>query len=138
MIRTSSWFHKLPDGHTKIGVSRGVPRQTPAGYRMFRKLAPGSWFNSVSAEEYCARYHAESLRPLDPRTVATELLDLAGGGVAVLVCFERAGGRGWCHRSLAAGWLADELGWTVPELGYECLDQHEHPLLPPHLLRRDG
>jgi hypothetical protein len=32
---------------SRIGISRGIPRRTPAGYRVFRKLSPGDWFNSA-------------------------------------------------------------------------------------------
>ena len=55
-IKTASWFDKLPDDHMRIGISRGVPRNLSAGYRVFRKLAPGPWFNSVSAVEYYRLY----------------------------------------------------------------------------------
>jgi hypothetical protein len=50
------------------------------------------------------------------------LLELAGGRVPVLCCFERSAasrgrGSGWCHRALASRWLSDGLGIAVPELG---------------------
>jgi hypothetical protein len=132
-MKTASWFTPLPDDHIRIGISRGVPRRQAAGYRVFRQLAPGPWFNSVDAEEYYRRYRAEILAPLDPRTVAAELTDLAGGRIPVLVCYERPGAGDWCHRAMAAEWLAAALGRTVPELGYETLPQHQHPLMPPGL-----
>jgi hypothetical protein len=37
---------------------------------------------------------------------------------------------------MAAEWLAEAIGATVPEFGYESLPQHEHPLMPPRLRRR--
>jgi hypothetical protein len=130
-IKTSHWFAALPSDHARIGISRGTPRRMAAGYRIFRKLAPGPWFNSVSTEEYIRLYHTEILAPLDPHAVAKHLIELADGKVPVMVCFERAGGAQWCHRSLVAAWLAEALGLLVPEYGFEDLPQSEHPLRPP-------
>jgi hypothetical protein len=36
---------------------------------------------------------------------------------------------------MAAEWLAEVLGATVPEFGFESLPQHEHPMMPPQLRR---
>ena len=45
-----------------------------AGYRIYRRLAPGPWFNSTaSPAEYERLYRAEILAPLNPRDVAAEL-----------------------------------------------------------------
>jgi hypothetical protein len=134
-IKTSSWFDEMPAGHVKIGISRGVPRRMAAGYRVFKTLAPGTWFNSVGAEEYDRLYRAEVLDRLDPAKIAKELTDLARGGNPVLVCYERAGRGYWCHRAMAAEWLATALGSPVPELGFENLAQSDHPLTPPELRR---
>jgi hypothetical protein len=135
-MKTASWYSRLPDDHLRIGVSRGVPRRMTAGYRVFRKLAPGPWFNSVGPVEYVQLYRAEILAPLDPRAVADELLAMAAGRVPVLLCFERPNEGAWCHRALAAAWLAEALGEVVPEFGFETLPQAEHPLLPLELRRR--
>jgi hypothetical protein len=43
-----SWFVPLPPDHVRVGISRGVPRGTRAGYRRFTALNPGPWFNSVT------------------------------------------------------------------------------------------
>jgi hypothetical protein len=134
---TASWFQKLPPDHIKIGISRGTPRGIGAGYRVYRKLAPGPWFRSVDMFEYRRRYYDEILRPLDRKRVITELLELAGDRIPVLCCFERAGGPSWCHRALAAEWLAEGLGHSVPEYGFENVPQQGHPLLPAEL-RRHG
>jgi hypothetical protein len=131
VIKTASWFSVLPADHLMIGISRGIPRRVSPGFRVFRKLAPGPWFNSVSVEEYCQRYQSEILAPLDPHAVADHLIRLADGKVPVLVCFERPNTGTWCHRSLAAAWLAEALGEPVPELGFEDLPQRPHPLRPP-------
>ncbi len=130
MIKTASWFTPLPTDHAMIGISRGVPRRQAAGFRVFRKLQPGQWFNSVGVVEYVERYTKEVLSTLDPHAVVAHLHSLAVGRTPVLVCFEKADGSHFCHRALAARWLAEALGEPVPEFGHEHLPQHLHPLLP--------
>jgi hypothetical protein len=134
-MKTASWFADLPTGHTKIGISRGVPRRMAAGYRVYKKLAPGPWFNSVGVDEYYHRYQTEILGALDPRVIAAEMIDLARGGIPVMLCYERPGTGQWCHRAMAAEWLAEALGQPVPEVGFEGLPQGDHPLMPPELRR---
>ena len=56
---TSSWFAPLPENHVQIGVSRGVTRGFPPGYRVMRELAPGPWFKNVSVSEYRRRFERE-------------------------------------------------------------------------------
>jgi hypothetical protein len=130
-IVTSSWFTKLPPGHTRIGISRGVPRKVAGGYRRYPQLNPGPWFKSVPAQEYMQLYF-QILADLDPVAVVADLADLAEGGVAVLVCFEPPPpSRKWCHRSLVSAWLADSLDMAVPELNHEALGYGwDHPLGP--------
>jgi hypothetical protein len=135
LIKTASWATKLPDDHLRVGISRGVPRRLPAGYRVYRALAPGPWFNSVGIEEYYHLYRTEILGPLDPRLIADALLALGNGRVPVLLCYEQPIPGQWCHRAMAAEWLAETLGATVPEFGFESLPQHEHPMMPPQLRR---
>jgi hypothetical protein len=136
-IVTASWFAPLPPGHVRVGISRSTPRRMAAGYRVriverlnFRKLQPGPWFNSVPDEEYDQRYAAEVLAPLDPHAVAAHLQQIVGNNVPVLCCFEATGKGLWCHRALAAEWLAAAIGEPVPELGYDLLPQHLHPMMP--------
>lgn len=50
-IVTASWFSVLLPDYARIGISRGQPRGQ-SGYRMYRKLAPGPWFNAVPIDEY--------------------------------------------------------------------------------------
>jgi hypothetical protein len=109
-IKTASWYTKLPDGHARIGISRGTPRGMAAGYRMYRKLAPDSWFNSVGAEEYDRLYRTEILDRLDSRIVAADLVAKAGGQIPVMLCFERP--RSWpvVPPSLSRGMAGRGLG----------------------------
>jgi hypothetical protein len=105
-------------GPGRICIARYAPRNTPAGFRMFKALAPGEWFNQVSEEEYRRRYFGEILAPLDPRAVLTELEALAEGAEPVLLCWEKPPltPKNWCHRRMVAEWLMDTLGVEVPEL----------------------
>ena len=104
--------------------------ENPAGYRMFRQLAPGSWSSSVGPVEYERLYKAEVLDKLDPAVVVAQLEELAAGRIAVMVCFEKPDGVSWCHRAMAASWIHDLTDQSVPEIGFEHLSQSEHPLLP--------
>jgi hypothetical protein len=106
-----------------------------AGYRVYKTLAPGPWFNSVSPEEYDRRYKAEVLDRLNPRVIASELVDLARGGIPVMVCYERPATNQWCHRAMAALWLAEALGRVIPEVGFDDRPQADHPLMPLELRR---
>jgi hypothetical protein len=126
-IKTASWFTPLPPDHVRIGISRGVPRHLPAGFRRYARLNPGSWFNSVNADEYDRLYATEILARLDPAQVRDRLLELAGGRVPVLCCFER-GPPATCHRALVAEWF-ERAGIVCRELGYEA--RADHPLMLP-------
>ena len=130
-IVTASWSTDLPPAFVRVGISRGAPRGHPAGYRRYRPLYPGPWSHSATAEDYVRRYDAEVLAPLDARNVIADLRRLGSGAPIALLCFERPGtSDGWCHRSLAAMWLAQALGRPVAEFGFAHLPQGEHPMLP--------
>ncbi len=116
MIRTSSF--RIYEGPGRVSIARFAPRGTPAGFRVFRKLAPGEWFNSVSKEEYRTLYFREILAPLNPRETFDTLVAMAAPAEPVLLCWERPPltESNWCHRRLVAEWLADALGVEVPEM----------------------
>jgi hypothetical protein len=73
-------------------------------------------------------YDAEVLGLFDPHEVRVRLRQLAGDRVPVMCCYERVGSGQWCHRALAAAWLAEGLGIRVSEFGHEDQDQPLHPL----------
>jgi hypothetical protein len=135
-IVTSSWFTKLPDGHVRIGISRGVPGGA-TNFKLYRALQPGPWFkDGLAPQEFMMRYFEEVLSPLDPVSVVEDLAYLADGGVAVLVCWEPPPpSTKWCHRSFVSAWLHDALDLEVPELGHEGFGW-DHPLMPKADLRR--
>lgn len=127
---TSSWFTPLPPEYARIGISRGTPRGQ-AGFRMYRPLAPGPWFNNVSAEEYRKLYLAQ-LSTLDPRKVLSDLEALAGELTPALLCFEKPNdSEAWCHRGFVSAWMKDGLGLDVVEFGLEHMGAGWlHPKLP--------
>jgi hypothetical protein len=88
----------------------------------------------VNEAEYI-RLYSEQLAGLDPTSIYEQLVEMALGVPAVaLCCFERPATKdGWCHRSLAATWLANGLGIAAPEFGFEKLTVKQHPMLPPLL-----
>lgn len=134
-ITTSCWSNKLDlNQYCRIGISRGTPRFSGAskGFRVHRKLAPGSWWKSVDVEEYRNLYFRQ-LSNLDPKQTVEELMALAGEKEPVLLCFEDPKpGNDWCHRGFVATWLYDELEIEIFELGMEQFGcGHSHPKLPP-------
>jgi len=122
-VRTSSFFDFVGPG--RISIARYPPRRTPPGFRVYRALAPGPWFNSVTRPEY-ERMYADQLRVLDPAQVWTDLHELAREHEPVLLCWERPldliAGTTFCHRRLVAEYFRRTLGHVVPE--------HEHPTCP--------
>ena len=119
----------------RIGISRGQPHRQARGFRVYRKLAPGPWFNSVGVDEFNHLYRTEILGPLNPRAVADELAEMALGHIPVLLCFQCPESDQWCHRAMAAEWLAEALGQPVQEFRHENLPQHARPLMLPSLRR---
>lgn len=128
-IYTSSWFAKLPPQIVRIGISRGIPRNQPPGFRTMRELAPGAWFSSVTPLEYHQRYF-QDLGRLDIELIRRKIEFLANDGDAALLCFETGRPGQWCHRAFVSEWFQDH-GILVPEWGDpECRCGKEHPLYP--------
>ncbi|MDP3761519.1 MAG: DUF488 family protein [Ramlibacter sp.] len=116
-MKTASFF--TFSGPGRISIARYAPRNVPAGFRIYRPLAPGPWFNSVDERRYRELY-LRQLAQLDARAVVEELEALAGAGVEpVLLCYERPPftATNWCHRRMVSEWFGRELGVDVPEVG---------------------
>src|SRR5450759_4617604 len=100
-MKTASFFSYTGPG--RISIARFAPRNTPAGFRIYKPLAPGPWFNSVSQEEYRKLYFAQ-LALIDPMATWEKLHDLSGGVEPILLCYERvndiAAGTTYCHRHM--------------------------------------
>lgn len=115
-MKTSSFFSYTGPG--RISIARFAPRKTPAGFRIYKPLAPGPWFNSVSKAEYEQLYFAQ-LAQLDPVAVVEKLEELASGSEPVLLCYEKPPftSSNWCHRTMVAEWLKKEADIEVLEIG---------------------
>lgn len=117
-MKTSNYF--TYNGAGRISVSRSVPRNTPAGYRMFKKLAPGKWIferqYKLDQQAYRERYFREVLAPLNPQETYEAICALAAPHEPVLLCWEDLTKPSeWCHRRMVAEWLEQELGISIPE-----------------------
>jgi hypothetical protein len=122
-VKTGSF--RTYTGSGRISIARWTPRHTPAGYRVYKRLAPGPWFNSVGIEEYCHLY-GEILKKLDPKRVYAELVALVAPEEPVLLCWEVppftaprpipqvgltvVGRSNWCHRRLVARVVQTDAG----------------------------
>ena len=133
-MKTASWFTFFGPG--RVSISRGAPRRSSKGYRIYKALAPGPWFKTADEETYINLFY-EQLAKLDAPEVVRTIHELSGDEEPVLLCFEKPDDNTWCHRALVSKWLHDELGLEVPELGHEETGYGlNHPLLPPSLKQR--
>ena len=115
-MKTSCFFtYQGPGG---ISIARRAPKlKTP--FLAYRQLAPGSWFKSVSPEEYVLRYTAEILDKLSHAQVYFDLVKLAHPHEPVLLCWEQGkpnDDQFWCHRRLVARWFEEKFVIKVPEV----------------------
>lgn len=117
-MKTSSFY--LYSGEGRISIARSAPRRVTAGFRVYRKLAPGPWRSEPEYQNepnYRARYFEEILGPLNAQKTWDELHALSGGHEPVLLCHEHLLKPGdWCHRRLVAEWFKRELEQDVAEL----------------------
>jgi hypothetical protein len=106
---------------------------------MYRKLAPGPWFHSVSEAEYC-RLYLELLGALDPHKILAEIQALASQAVPALLCFEKPPpDPHWCHRGIVSAWFEHTVGLYVPEFGHEQVGSGcSHPKSPSALALTAG
>lgn len=114
-MKTASFFTFTGPG--RISIARIAPRNTAPGYKIYKPLAPGRWFESVTYDRYRELYIAQ-LAELDAASVVAELTEMAAGAEPILLCWEKPpfDARNWCHRILVSEWLSSELGLVVPEL----------------------
>lgn len=123
-MKTGSWATYRGPG--RIGISAGTPRGQPAGYRLYRTLAPDRAWMHRPIDTYRPLYEA-ILNRLDPQQVWDALHKLAGEDEAgqqiepVILCFEKPPFTevNFCHRRMAADWFEKNLGVIVPEVSFE-------------------
>lgn len=134
-MKTTSFRYTGPG---RISIARRAPRGHPTGYRIYGALAPGSWFMSVSKEEY-KRLFAAQLAALDPQVVWGELHALANNEEPVLMCWENTPltESNWCHRTLVAEWFKKH-GLEVSEMGGELNTARVKKSAPPLIMKQGG
>ena len=117
-MKTSSYFYYSGPG--RIGITVGTPRRVPAGYRMYRPLAPTRPMLKLGYAQYRRQYFETILGKLEAKAEWKKLHDLVLGHEPVLLCFEKPplSVKNWCHRRMIAEWFRLELGEEVPEIGY--------------------
>ena len=115
-MKTASYYTYTGPG--RIGISVGSPRGCPAGYRMYRALAPRRDMLKLERKVYRKIFFDDILARLDPEKVVADLTALAAPHEPILLCFERPPftATNWCHRRMVANWFRSTLGLEVPEL----------------------
>ena len=104
-------------GPGRVVIARYAPRGTPAGYRIYKALAPTKEMLKMEIGPYREKYFGEILAALNPFSVWMELHSLANGHEPVLMCWEDISEPGaWCHRRMVAEWLKEKTGEDVHEL----------------------
>ena len=108
---------KTYTGLGRISIARWALRGTPAGYRIYKALAPTREMMRMLEEQYREFYFRDIVGPLDAQIVWDELHELAGGAEPVLLCWEKPpfSASNWCHRHMVTEWFANEIGKTVNE-----------------------
>ncbi len=96
-------------GPGRIGISVGAPRGCPAGYRLYRTLAPRRDMLKLDQATYRRIFFDKILAKLDSEKVMRDLTSLAVPHEPVLLCFERPPftSNNWCHRRLCAEWFQE-------------------------------
>lgn len=117
-MQTSNFWNYTQPG--RIVISRGFPRNLGEGYKLYRALNPGRWFNDPALTgnqaKFREKYFDEILKPLNPRQVYDHLHKIVEGHEPVLLCWEDVTKPDqWCHRRMVAEWFEDQLGVIVPE-----------------------
>ena len=111
MVETSS-FRKSKGDPRCVAISVSVPK----GYsnRRCKKLAPPYFMvkksksGEMTDEEFERLFKEHVLDKLDANEILAEI-----GDDAILLCWEKP--RQFCHRTLVAEWLSEELGIEVKE-----------------------
>lgn len=93
----------------KISIAASQP--SGCSFPEYRKLAPtydilNEWKRSNAIDKdsiYSQRYISEVLSKLSPEEVISEVREIAGSKIPVLLCYEKRGK--FCHRTLVVEWL---------------------------------
>ncbi len=126
-MKTACFFQYQGDG--RVSIARSAPRNM-SGFKVNKRLAPGSWFKSVDYQRYCELF-AGQLAHLDPQETWDKLHEVVAPHEPVLLCWERQPltEGNFCHRRIVARWFLDKLGHEVPEIGQGMVDECGRSLL---------
>ncbi len=115
-MKTASFFTYQEAG--RISIARFAPKNAPAGFQVFRALAPTQPMLKMERTQYEKLYFGKILAALDPRATWNRLHELTAGAEPVLLCWERPPftSSSWCHRRMVAQWFYDRLGEVVEEI----------------------
>ena len=105
-----------PDHGVPVRTSVGPPRWFPDVLVEWPTVYPWGIYNADLDEQTFRRKYRHQLHRKTPKVLA-ELQELREGYASlgiVLLCFEPAGT--FCHRTVLAGWLEEQLGETISEL----------------------
>jgi hypothetical protein len=127
-LATCGYFEYRPSMGVPVPTSLGVPDQFKR-YTPSWTLKPKGVFNVYKTK---GPFQVHYMDRLDAKgsEIAAELRQIAdghGNDPLVLLCWcdlSKAGG--WCHRRMAAAWLEQHTGTTVPELG-SCRPANLYP-----------
>ncbi len=113
---TSSYRAWRPEFGVPVRTSLGAPRWMTAPLVEWPAVYPWGLFGKDLDEATFTRKYRARLHRQGPR-VLRELADLREGyGDLVLLCFEDLAKPGvWCHRTVLAGWISEQLGEEVLE-----------------------
>jgi hypothetical protein len=117
LIYTASYQTADPDRGAPMLVCTGTPRFVGYPLVTWRTVAPWGLVEETDEATFRRKYR-HRLHRLTPKILA-ELAELQEEEEyaplpLLLCCFEPPGT--WCHRTVLAGWLEEQLGETISEL----------------------
>ncbi|MGW5147579.1 DUF488 family protein [Rhodococcus koreensis] len=122
-LYTCSYNEYLPNMGLAVRTSNGTPhwfRPVEGQFPYWESVAPKPWTLKWPKDKFIQAYNAQ-LDHYGPDQLKAEIEQLATMFDAenlVLLCYEKLSLKGrWCHRTLLAAWLCDNLGIPVEELG---------------------
>jgi uncharacterized protein YeaO (DUF488 family) len=118
---TCSYKQYQPTMGAAVRITLGAPKGKLAPRYLFelRELAPRGYYINADDETFRRRYRHQ----LHKATAATlrqrfrSVAQMSGRRQLVLLCFETAQSKDFCHRTLFAQWWIEQTGEKVAELG---------------------
>ncbi|KAA9379665.1 hypothetical protein F5972_08410 [Microbispora cellulosiformans] len=121
-LATCSFKTYTRDMGVAVRITVGRPRFFRHPYEFVAALAPFGIFNAPEFEgkpmdvKEAAFYRRLDSKREEVLAALGALADAHPGRTLVLLCYEDVHAGDACHRTWAANWFADRLGWDVPEV----------------------